>query len=127
MPVDDKTFDTEGFDPGVMRLETVMTPGLAYTIRELEELTGRTYTRIVYKLRELEKQHKAESKVINHVVHWRLTTASYLEGTVELHERHSEIKLPGRPTGWFVGGKLVKGPSKWNPRKDDDAEEAEES
>ena len=98
MPKSAKEFE-EGKRAGVMKLEEHMKAGSAYTIRELETITGRTYTRISFKLKELEGVGKAESRIIDNVTYWRLLSPAYLEGTVK--ERKKKKKRgPGRPSEW---------------------------
>lgn len=98
MPKDTTDFD-EGKSAGVMKLEDVMDGDSAYSVRELEERTGRTYTRILHKLKELRGVGKAEDRIIDHVTYWRLTTKAYLEGTVKERKRKKKRK-PGRPSEW---------------------------
>jgi len=100
MPKDTTDFD-EGKKAGVMKLEEVMDGDSAYTVRELEERTGRSYTRIVAKLRELKGDGKAEDKIIEHVTYWRLTSLAYLEGTVKERSKKKKRK-PGRPSEWVT-------------------------
>ena len=92
-------FEKEGKPAGVMMLEEHMEPHLAYTVRELEKLTGRTYTRISYKLKELEGVGKAECRIIDNVTYWRLTSLAYLEGTVKPRKKKKK-RGPGRPSEW---------------------------
>jgi len=96
MPTDE--FD-DGKKAGTMKLEDHMIAGKGYTIRELESMTGRTYTRIAYKLKELEGDDKAESRLINHVTYWRLSSKAYLEGTVK-PKKQKKGRGPGRPSEW---------------------------
>ena len=97
-PKSAKEFE-DGKRAGIMKLESFMMAECAYTIRELETITGRTYTRISYKLKELERDGKAESRIIDNVTYWRLLSPAYLEGTVK--ERTKKKKRgPGRPSEW---------------------------
>lgn len=89
----------KGKKAGIMKLEEYMLAGWGYTIRELEKLTGRTYTRISYKLKELEQCGKANSRVIEHVTHYRLTSSAYLEGTTKVRVKKKK-RGPGRPSEW---------------------------
>jgi len=91
----------KGKRAGVMKLELVMKADCAYTIRELEGMTGRTYTRISFKLKELEEVGKAESRVIEHVTYWRLLSTAYLEGTVKERKKKKK-RRPGRPSEWVT-------------------------
>lgn len=100
MPKSAEEFN-EGKKAGVMKLEEHMKPELAYTIRELEAMTGRTYTRISYKLKELEGDGKAEPRVIDNVTYWRLSSKAYLEGTVKPRKKKKR-RRPGRPSEWEV-------------------------
>ena len=98
MPKPSDEFE-KGKPSGPMKLEEYMKGDLAYTVRELEGLTGRSYTRIVYKLKELESEGKAESRIIDHVTYWRLTSKAYLEGTVKPRKKKQK-RGPGRPSEW---------------------------
>ncbi len=122
MPKEAREFD-EGSEPGVMRLEDHMKAGFGYSIRELEELTSRTYTRVVAKLRELENIDLAECKLIGHITYWRLKPQAYITGTVKDRKK---VKRPGRPSKWIVEGDDFQGPSHYEgPRKDDESEGSE--
>lgn len=101
MPKSADEFD-KGKKAGVMKLELVMDADKAYTVRELEGRTGRTFTRILYKLKELESDEKAERRIIDHVTHWKLTSKAYLEGTVK-ERRKKKKRGPGRPSEWVTG------------------------
>ena len=101
MPKDSAEFE-KGKEAGIMKLETVMEPGMGYSVRELEKLTGRSYTRIRYKLGKLEEEGKAENKIIDHVTYWRLTTLAYLEGTTKPRKSTKKQRGPGRPSEWVV-------------------------
>ena len=92
----------EGKRAGMMKLEEHMLAGCGYTIRELEALTGRTYTRISFKLKELEGVDKAESRIIDNVTFYRLTTKAYLEGTVKERKQKKKKRGPGRPSEWVT-------------------------
>lgn len=80
----------------VMRLEDVMEPDQAYTIKELAKLTKRTPMRIGYKLSELESAHKAERRRVEGKIVWLLTEQAYLEGTVKIDKK--KLRIRGRPT-----------------------------
>lgn len=101
MPKTAEEFE-KGKKAGVMKLEEVMKADKAYTVRELESQTGRSYTRILYKLKELETDEKAERKLIDNVTYWKLTTKAYLEGTVK-ERRKKKKRGPGRPSEWHIG------------------------
>lgn len=101
-PKSAKEFE-EGKKAGAMKLEEHMVVGNGYTIRELEKMTGRTYTRISFKLKELKGENKAESRVIDHVTYWRLKTSAYLEGTVKERKKKKNNRGPGRPSIWYLG------------------------
>lgn len=106
MPKRSDEFDA-GKVAGQMRLEAVMVAGYAYTIRELEKLTGRSYTRIAYKLRELQKDEKAECQIVDHVTYWRLTSACYLDGSIKERVSKKKGRKPGRPSEWAVSQVIV--------------------
>ena len=115
MPKDVKEFE-EGREPGVMKLEDHMKLTLGYSIRELEALTGKTYTRVVAKLRELEDIDLAECKLIGHITYWRLKPLAYEIGTVK--DRSKKAGMPGRPSKWVVEGEEYRGPSHYvSPEK----------
>lgn len=59
-----------------------MKPELAYTVKELTKLAGKSYARISFKLNELEKEGKAISRVFENKLRWILTEKGYTEGTV---------------------------------------------
>lgn len=95
MPIPRDKFK-QGDPYSVMRLEDIMEPDSAYTIKELAVLTKRTPMRIGYKLRELEQIGKAECRRVDGKIVWALTEIAYLEGTVKLDKQR--LKIRGRPT-----------------------------
>lgn len=105
--IEDDEFEDEPEPRGVMRLEDVMVAGDGYSIRELEKLTDRTYTRVVAKLRELEDEGLAEHKKIRYITYWRLKPQAYIVGTV----KQKAEGRPGRPSRWVVDGEDFLGPT----------------
>lgn len=73
-----------------------MEPDLGYQIKEIAEMVKRTPMRIGYKLRELEKEGKAECRRVNGKIIWLLTETAYLEGTVKIDKQ--KLRIRGRPT-----------------------------
>lgn len=58
-----------------------MGPETAYTVTKLSELTGKSYSRIAYKLKELESVGKSIPKIVDGKTYWILTDKAYKEGT----------------------------------------------
>jgi len=79
-----------------MRLEDILEPDLGYQIKEIAILAHRTPMRIGYKLKELEKEGKAECRRVDNKIIWMLTESAYLEGTVKVDKQ--KLKIRGRPT-----------------------------
>ena len=98
-PKSAEEFD-KGKKAGVMMLEEHMAADKAYTVRELESRIGRSYTRILHKLKELKGEGKAEDRIIEKVTYWRLTSTAYLEGTVKPRKKKKK-RGPGRPSEWY--------------------------
>jgi len=79
----------------IMRLEDVMEPDQAYQIKEIAVMVKRTPMRIGYKLRELEKDGKAECRRVEGKIVWALTENAYFEGTVKADKQ--KLRIRGRP------------------------------
>lgn len=126
MPKRSEEFD-KGKKAGPMRLESVMVAGNAYTIRELEKLTGRTYTRIAYKLKQLQRDEKAECQVVDHVTYWRLTSTCYLDGSVKERPSKKKGRSPGRPSEWAVSQVIVVRRPEFGKKKKTKSEKGEKS
>jgi hypothetical protein len=95
MPISKERFK-KGELYSVMRLEDVMEPDLGYQIKEIAKMVRRTPMRVGYKLRELEKEGKAECRRVESKIIWILTESAYLEGTVKLDKQ--KLRIRGRPT-----------------------------
>lgn len=95
MPISKDKFK-QGELYSIMRLEDIMEPDQAYQIKEIAAMANRTPMRIGYKLRELEKEHKAECRRVDSKIVWALTETAYLEGTVKVDKQ--KLRIRGRPT-----------------------------
>lgn len=97
MPVSKDKFK-KGKPYEIMRLEELMEPDMAYTLKEICKLADRTSMRVGFKLRQLQGEKKAERRRIDGKIHWMLTTRAYTEGTVKSDK--NKLRLRGRPEAW---------------------------